>query len=153
MSDTTTRDEYIRNLRAMADFLEAHPALPVPYSTYVTHYAQSLDEARTMRTGSHGWTKEADGNYISYRRVFGGDEYGRASASYEIAISKQNSESCRQVQVGTRHVEEKIVEAHDEPVYEWVCDEDGKREFDEADESGELTWYPGESDSSYGPTS
>jgi hypothetical protein len=118
MSDRT---DFIANLRAMAQFLEDNPALPVPYSTYLTHYPQSLEEAREMRNGSFGWEKQnaKDSSFVNFVKKFGGDQFGRGTVAYELAVSK--SQTCERVQVDTRHVE--AVEAHDEPVYEWRCED------------------------------
>jgi hypothetical protein len=144
MSDQTHRSEFIANLRALADFLEANDTLPVPYSTYVTHYPSTLDEARTARKGTNGWIKENDKNsaYVTYARRFGGDEYGYGTVGYEMTVSKRNS--CKRVQVGTTHVE--AVPEHDEPVYEWDCAD----EADEADEADARYALYGTSTGMYG---
>jgi hypothetical protein len=113
------RAEMIAGLRAMADWLEAHPGVAVDRFVPVsmTLFAASEDEARAIRAAAPGgWEKDAKGDYLSYARRFSGEGY-RCVVEYEVHVNKQTT--CERVQVGVKHVE--AVEAHSEPVYEWRC--------------------------------
>jgi hypothetical protein len=113
------RAEMIAGLRAMADWLEAHPGVAVDRFSPVTMnlFAETEDEARAVRAAAPGgWEKDAKGDYLTYARQFSGEGY-RCVVEYQVHVNKRST--CERVQVGTRHVE--AVEAHDEPVYEWRC--------------------------------
>lgn len=117
--ETTTdhRAEMIRGLRAMADWLEAHPGIPVSRYNPVTMTLFPADEAeaRAIRAAAPGgWGKDPAGDFIAYERQFSGAGSGTSRVQYRVLLSK--NQTCERVQVGTRHVA-----AHDEPVYEWRC--------------------------------
>jgi hypothetical protein len=110
-------------LRAMADWLDASPGVPVhPYSAVIISYFGELDEARAARESAPGgWRKETSevSSWISYEHGEQGDDGDmKYQVTYQFNVSKETT--CERVQTGVRHVE--AVEAHDEPVFGWKCD-------------------------------
>lgn len=115
------RTAMVAGLRAMADDLEAGK-LPLPYDISPSVF-WSLDEKtgqiadritkddarKAMYNAPGAWEKITNEAYVTYIKNYS------TNVTYNICTSRL--ESCKQVQVGTKHVE-----AHDEPVYEWVCE-------------------------------
>jgi hypothetical protein len=126
--EVTDRQRMIAAIRAYANLLESTPNLPCPYSMTESSYLTE-QEARDARRGTWGrWEKvnSKDSGYVRYFLVVGepgAERYERGTVTYEIDVSKADSQ-CERIQTGTRHVEEYHVEAHDEPVYSWRCDSD-----------------------------
>jgi hypothetical protein len=111
------RATVITRLRAMADWLEASPAVPLsPYITIaITAFASSEDDARAIRAAAPGgWRKDTtpETQWITYCH---GDDDARNQVVYQLNVNKEAT-ACERVQTGTVHVP-----AHDEPVYEWKC--------------------------------
>jgi hypothetical protein len=118
MPDTTDgREVLTARLRALADWLDASPGVPLsPYcSVQVNTFAENMDDARTARASAPGgWEKDSVGNYFAYTRAFLPDDSGKWEVSYALNVNK--AATCERVQTGVKHVEE-----HDEPVFEWKC--------------------------------
>jgi hypothetical protein len=118
MPDTTDgREVLTARLRALADWLDASPGVPLsPYcSVQVNTFADNMDDARTARASAPGgWEKDSVGNYFAYTRAFLPDDSGKWEVSYALNVNK--AATCERVQTGVKHVEE-----HDEPVFEWKC--------------------------------
>jgi hypothetical protein len=114
--EAAERQAKIDGLRALAGWLEANPEVPIPYAIDATVFTD-MAEARAIRKHAHGWSKGGSGDWLTYMLSFAGDGY--SGVGYHILVAKADA-SCRRVQKGVKHVE--AVEAHDEPVYEWVCD-------------------------------
>lgn len=112
------RETYITALRELADFLEANPGLPAPYSSYQAAFIDTEEEARKARQGTHGWEKQVGKLYpeTHYVRHFGGDDAGRVT--YVMLVPP--ADTCKQVKTGTRIVE--AVPEHEEDIMEWRCD-------------------------------
>lgn len=123
MSEFDRRAEIVANLHAMATLFEQNPELPVPYSIYISTWVDDMETARSSRKGICGWKKVASPSRANteYNLSIGGNEYGAGSITYSLSVPK--TETCKRVQVDTRHIE-----AHDEPVYEWVCNESENEE-------------------------
>jgi hypothetical protein len=109
-------------LRAMADWLDANPGVPLsPYSeVQINYFTNDIEEARAAREAARGgWRKQTSptASYVTYEHgdTDGGEFAGKWAVTYAIHVAK--AATCERVQVGVRHVEE-----HDEPVYEWKCD-------------------------------
>jgi hypothetical protein len=121
MTDTDGRELLTARLRAMADWLDANPAVPLhPYSEVtISYFSDDIEEARAAREAARGgWRKQTSptDNYITYEHGDNGDQqFNQWSVTYALHVSK--AATCERVQVGTKHVEE-----HDEPVFEWKCD-------------------------------
>lgn len=106
---------FTAGLRALADFLDAHPEVPFPrYDTINVFLDDKAQLARIARVGS--WEKEYNDSYFSLSRSFGED--------LRLDINTSRSKVCRKVVVGTRIVP--AVEAkpeHEEDVTVWECDD------------------------------
>jgi hypothetical protein len=101
----------INGLRQLADFLERHPSVELPYTMGGAVFVE-LEEARAfMAAAPGGWAKDDAGNYWGYRKNFPG------RVEYNVYVSRE--QLCQKVQIGTRHVD--TVEAHEEPIYKWEC--------------------------------
>lgn len=124
----TRREALIRDIRALADMLEANcrAAIPTP-EVYVSIYSVAEptsdnpyavrpvdvgDVRLAMRYAPGHWRKHAAEDHLSYVKDIGD--------TIRMRFEVDRSTLCRRIQTGTRRVE--ATEAHDEPIYEWVCD-------------------------------
>jgi hypothetical protein len=110
---STENDDFVRGLREMADFYEAHPTLKMPvYSSFNVFVTTKEDLAACARLAR--WEKVYNENWFCLRRTFGNDQI-------QLDINVDRSTICRKVVIGTR-IEparpERIVE-----VVEWFCDD------------------------------
>ncbi len=127
MDDETAarkRGQMVAGLRAFADLLENNENMPVPFYGVRASLYLTEEGARAARKGIYGWVKhnEKSSAYMSYTLDFGEDPYD-APVRLTVEVSKEGT--CERVQVGTRHVDAEVIDAHDEAVYEWRCgDED-----------------------------
>jgi hypothetical protein len=112
------RQEAIDKYRKMADWLEAHPDVPVPHGNACSGTWLSLEDARKAMHLSGSWTKAYSENQVEYEH--------EVAPGLWFWIWVSRSEVCQRVQVGTKHVE-----AHDEPVFEWKCGPEDNPESDE----------------------
>ena len=108
----TDRPEMIASIRALADFLEIHPDVPV--ENILAYSYPSLAQARKATHLSGSWDKSFHGSLVDYDKTIG--------EHVKLSMSVMRSEVCTRIQTGTRHVD--TVPAHDEPVYEWKCSPD-----------------------------
>lgn len=122
MDDKDGRKILTARLRALADWLDANPEVPVsPYGqVQVYQFTDDMDIARAARASAPGgWDKDTSpvDNYITYQHkaLPELDDSDKWTVQYALHVSK--SATCERVQTGVRHIEE-----HDEPVYEWKCD-------------------------------
>lgn len=113
------RAALITGLRDLADFLEQHPQVEGPYNPTLNAFAD-LAQVRAATHMSGTWTKEYISNWVAYRKQFG---------PVTLDLNIDRDQVCRKVQTGTKRVD--AVEAHDEPVFEWICD-DGPAELADA---------------------
>jgi len=112
--EQTTRAAYVNGLRQLADFVEAHPELPVPFAGGHNVFVGTKAELATFaRLPGVRWDKSVDPNYFYIRHTFDGGH------SYDINV--QREQVCRKVVTGTRLVPAEP--AHEVDVFEWVCDE------------------------------
>lgn len=122
------RNRQINAIHALAEWLSDHPNVPIQYGLTITNYLD-MESARDARRDSYGWDKTHDDYSFVYRQTFTDEDTAAWSAvRYEIRVAKSDA-TCKRVQTGTRHVD--AVEAHDEPVYKWVCDGDVSVPLDE----------------------
>lgn len=121
-----THSEYAKDLRKIADFIEAHNEIPLPESMlsgYGLHNKQTF--ALVARALSHGGRceKEYADTLVTLSRRFGG---------VELKFMGFRENVCEQVKVGTRLVAEQyvpprpateaqVIPEHEEAVYEWRC--------------------------------
>ena len=133
-------------LRAMADWLEAHPEVRRPYelewslpwSIYTHKRAEFTLNVRKAGSGVKDLTDAETAKFYP--------DLGAFTGALEIRCSK--AEVCERVQIGTRYVPEqprreeiRVVEAvpaHEEPLYSYECgnpwtDEEGEQEEEAAD--------------------
>jgi hypothetical protein len=123
MSEKLTADEirsnFIDGLHYATAYFFNHPEVPTPFNVHISHFTTEA-EARKIRAGSYGWSKEDAGEYFKYVRYFTPDNQpGYHVVAYEIFVAKAESSTCRRVQTGTRHVEAQP--ERDDPLYEWRC--------------------------------
>lgn len=105
------RARIIQAYRDLADFLEHFPQVPAP--TWVQEDAFS--DAAGIHDAIHltgSWRKNWGSSYLSYIKDFG--------PAFTLQVNVARGDVCRKVQTGVKQVE--AVEAHEEPVFEWVCD-------------------------------
>lgn len=108
------RRAYVTGLRALADFIEAHPALPLPYAGSANAYAADKAELQTIaREPGVKWEKAADANFFYLKTRFVGGH------SYDVNVDRPAV--CRKVVTGTRVIPAKPEETVDE--FHWICDE------------------------------
>lgn len=117
-----TRAEFANGLREMADWLEAHPQVPVPYTVNANYhiynwnengqdYEKDLDIRRKATHLSGNWNTELIGDMAYYTREFSGN--------VDFCVMTSRATVCKRVKVGTREVPAR--EARTEDVYEWEC--------------------------------
>jgi len=110
---TTERAAFVKGLRELAAFLEAHPTLPLPVAPSLNAFVYTKEAmAAIARTPGVRWEKHAAGDFFALRVNFSGEHY------YDVNVSR--SEVCRKVITGTRFVPAQ--EARQEEITEWVCD-------------------------------
>lgn len=105
------------NLRAMADWLEAHPAFEIPPATItVWAFGGGGSDFKSKIAAMGSFEKQYTDSFVNASVSFG---------ALRLVVSDWRESVCRRVQTGTRHVEAQTViteePAHDEPVYEWRC--------------------------------
>jgi hypothetical protein len=110
------RAQFIDGIRALADFLETHPQVDLPYSLCASVYTDAKS-VRKMTHLSGTWTKKYNDYNVSYVKPFTNSQ--TYSGSIRLVLSVERSQVCERVQVGTKTVE--AVPAHEAPVYEWRC--------------------------------
>lgn len=125
------RDEMIKGLRELLNMIESNPHSPLPYALHfqafgsyrpddsgnLEYVSMAPAHVREVMAVSPGhWSKHFDDYALRYRRQLS------TNVKFELVINRENV--CRKVETGeVKHVEAYTIEAHDEPVYEWVCNE------------------------------
>lgn len=107
------RREYVQGLRELAAFLEAHPALPLPFACAQNAFVNDKAALASVAKCGGKWEKDASPDYFYIRKAFPG------GLSYDVVISREAV--CRKVRTGTR-IEPAKPEQEVE-TFEWVCDE------------------------------
>jgi hypothetical protein len=108
------RAAYVQGLRELADFVEAHPDLPVPFSgSHNVFLADKADVVALARAAGGRWEKGADPNYFYLKVRFAGGH------TYDLNVDRERI--CRKVVTGTRTVP--ATPAHDVEEFHWICDE------------------------------
>lgn len=116
------RAEYIEGLRDVADFLAAHPTLPLPetptLSIYHFNETETISLARKIARQLGSFEKEESSGYLVLRKSFG-------PVALRFVLARRDI--CERVVVGTRKVERKIIppnlmtETVEEEIVEWRC--------------------------------
>jgi hypothetical protein len=116
-------------LRDLADFYQVHPEFPQPtFSTTLNVWARNKERFAELarQLGSCEKRSSTSTSTFYLRKSFG--------AGVQLDLNIEHNLVCERVQTGTRRVEaqpEKItpaIEAHDEPIYKWICPESILRE-------------------------
>jgi hypothetical protein len=113
------RQEFVDNLRELADFLEKNPNL-IPWGGFSCYRsARTIDEFATLIKGTGGtWEKSVDEIDMEMTQLFG---------PHRVTVYVPRGEICERVQTGTRTetVPDPDYEVptiiQEVPVYEWVC--------------------------------
>jgi len=120
-----THKEYADSLRLIADFFESHTDVELPFGGEQFEYFNA--SARSHLVAALGsCKKEFDSDFpgsFTLVKHFGTIEF-RAIA--------QKSEVCTKKIIGTRHIPERIIRAHDEEIVEWDCHESILRDAEPA---------------------
>lgn len=118
--DDDERRARISGLRELADFLAAHPEIPVhDYDLNIQLYGFDKDAlVAVVRAGGAKWRKLHFGSIFELRTTFTGD--------VTLGLNADRAEVCERVVTGTKtvhHDAQPAVEEHDEEVetVEWVC--------------------------------
>lgn len=112
------REDFVRDLRALADFYEQNLLVPVPTNEaqfnawlHGDDAAEKLAEiARTIGPVE----KHYFGQYFTLRKCFG---------AVQLDFNTLREQVCQRKVVGTKHVEEEVIPAHEEEIVEWDCSE------------------------------
>lgn len=108
------RVDIIAGLRAMADFFEAHPTVPVPYSVQADVFVDTKEDMAVIARAS-GWTKEYRETWFSLEKFFAPDDAVR------LEVNIERDKVCRRVVTGKKWVP--TTPGHEIEEVEWVCDE------------------------------
>lgn len=116
--DTTTesndRRDYVQGLRELADFIEAHSDVPLPWpSAQNAFIADKTGLAAIARACGGRWEKNATESFFFIRKAFTGGH------AYEVNVTRETV--CHKVRTGT-HIEPATPEREVE-TFKWVCDE------------------------------
>ena len=124
------KHEQANALYRLADFLDDNHDL-MPYSgVTITRSADTLQEAREIMAASPGhWSKQNLSYAFVYTKTFTPEleDFKYREVQFSVYVYKsEESTGCRRVDTGrVRHIDAvEAVEEHDEPIYEWVCDDD-----------------------------
>lgn len=117
---TQTEAEWLSDLRALADFLEANPSLIPGGGERFYSYVRPEDFPAAARSLGSA-KKEATDEFAKLTKGFG---------KHQLTLLTDREEVCERVQVGERTVVrevlpegvELVTEEVTEPVYEWRCD-------------------------------
>lgn len=115
-----THLEYANALRRIADWIEEHPELPLPYQTALDYYSGT--DQNTLKKDTlllfvkafGSCNKKFNDTYIVVDKNFGGITL--RAVAYREAV-------CERVVVGTRSVPEQYIPGHEEEIVEWKCPE------------------------------
>lgn len=108
-----SRLETIDGLRALADYLEQRPDVPLPYLGSL-HAFPNASELQTVAKAMGGFTKTHDGAFLTLVKDFG---------AFRFHVNFASEAVCERVVVGTEDVAEKVVPAHTVEIVEWKCPE------------------------------
>lgn len=110
--------EYAQALRNIADWIEAHPEIPVPHTNRIAivDIHSKSDLARLARAFGD-CKKETDSKFFIITKDFGG---------ILVEGFEYREKICERVVVGAKQIPERIIPeqiipAHDEEIVEWKC--------------------------------
>lgn len=108
MSD---RQATLDGLRALAEYLEARPDVPLPFLRMVNAYGQPEDLA-VIAKAMGGFQKDHYGDYLALVKTFG---------PVKLHVSFHSQDVCERVVVGVEEIPAKP--AHTREIVEWKCPE------------------------------
>lgn len=110
-----THDGFAANLRELADFIEAHPDIPMPVGEINIHvYVFTAEHLAEIARALGRAEKDHSGDYLHLVKPFG---------PIRLRYFTDRAKVCRRVVTGVRHVAETLLPARNEEIVEWVCDE------------------------------
>ena len=101
---------FTEGLRALADFLDAHPELKEPFGVTVLSMAENIDKLRLGARALGQCDKVFNGEWFSVEKMFG---------PIKFEIYSRRELVCERIVVGKREVP-----AHEEEIVEWTCSND-----------------------------
>jgi hypothetical protein len=105
------REEVIAGMRALADYLEANPAVPCPINRVFDVFVDGKEELNALRRLIGGqFVKRPVGSLFCLRKEFG-------PLGYELNIDRELI--CERVVTGKRVVP--AVPEHEEEIIDWKC--------------------------------
>lgn len=106
------REETIDGLRALADYLEGRPDVPIPYFGTINAFAEA-EELPVVARAMGGFEKDHNGQFLALVKRFGSE--------VELHVNFTSEDVCERVVVGTEEVPKKVVPAHTKEIVEWQC--------------------------------
>lgn len=115
------RQEWIDGLKALTEFLDSHPAAPLPYLGTMNAFVETKEEMAEAARGIGGKiAKDSLDNFYYLRKEFG-------PIGYHVNIEREKI--CKKVVIGTRTIPatpERTIPASPEiveEITEWQCGE------------------------------
>ncbi len=106
------RQAKIDSMRALLDFLETHPIVPMPYFTTVNAFPKHGSDISKIARAMKPVDKSQLGTLFILSRRFG---------NVTLEVNFGRDEVCERVVVGTEDIPEKIIPATTREIVEWVC--------------------------------
>jgi hypothetical protein len=125
-TELTETQKFVKGLRDMAAFIEAHPELPMPCSTLRVDYWPKLEELRDYVRTFGRLKKDAIGDsYFVLRKEF----YKGAYTSISIEANWSRDSVCKKVKTGTKKVMQTVQTKPPETIevetevetFKWEC--------------------------------
>lgn len=117
MDESKNHREYVQGLRALADFYEAHPEVPLPYSEQNIYALDTKDEAKMLAEALGTFEKEYNEWHFTMVKRFG---------PIQMRFVFNRGNVCTKKVVGVKTIPAEFVEAHTRParteeIVEWDC--------------------------------
>ncbi|KKK68287.1 hypothetical protein LCGC14_2945590 [marine sediment metagenome] len=103
----------ITGMRAMLNFLETHPQIPMPWFGQNDAFANSGEDIAEIARAMTPVTKGVVGNWYVLKRNFGND--------VQLHVNFGRDAVCERIVIGTEDIPEKVIEAYTKEIVEWVC--------------------------------
>jgi hypothetical protein len=109
------RDNYIKGLREMADFLAANPDFPLPSNEVFISCPRDKEHfAQGVRMIGERGKKSFDDNWANYTATFG---------EVRLVLFISREQVCRRIVERVEHIPEHMEPARDREIVRWECDE------------------------------
>ena len=114
-----THKEYADGLRAVADFYESHPEIPLPYDTDISNGSvDTKEEAATIMRALGSCSKNYSDYYFVLAKNFGPIKMQFIFTRHKVCVRKV---------IGVETIEAEFVPAHTIPAWtkeivEWECE-------------------------------